>query len=163
MVQGFQFTTRAETETAATGDDQRLLALQQRGVLGDTVVQCVVEGQAQAHDLIDPGLEAAGYAEVVHRRGNQQQVVVEQLANQLIAQGQIGLHRQWACFRLWIKRGGDKGFVDRRNQRPTDLPASHLRLRMTHLPGTEKTFRQTPRVGTVAAWAGMNRKNSTHL
>ena len=145
VIQRLQLATRAEAETAATGDDQGFLALQQRRVLGNAVVQGVIEGQAQPHDLIDPGLEAAGHTEVVHRRGNQQQIMIEQLANQLVAERQIGLHRQWPRLGFRVKRCRHERLVYSWNQCPANFTTGDVSLRMAHLPGAQKTFRQTAR------------------
>ncbi|MOA19138.1 hypothetical protein D3C78_1394960 [compost metagenome] len=163
MGQRLQLTARAEAEAAATGDDQGLFALHQRLVLRDTVIQGVIEGQPKPHDLVDPGFQAAWHAEVVHRCGNHQYVMAEQLAHQRIAKRQICLHRQRTRIGFGVKRGGHEGFVDRRDQRPADFAASQFRLRVTGLPGRQKHFRQTSGVRPITPWTGMNRKNCVHL
>ncbi|MNT97012.1 hypothetical protein D3C72_2392350 [compost metagenome] len=62
----------------------------------------------------------------MHRRGNQQHIVAQQFADQLVAERQVGLHRQWPGIGLGVKRGGHECLVDRRYQRPTDFASGQL-------------------------------------
>ncbi|MNF98530.1 hypothetical protein D3C84_813920 [compost metagenome] len=89
--------------------------------------------------------------------------MAEQFADQLIAERQVRLHRQWPGIGFGIKRGSHKCFVDRRNERPPDFTAGQLHLRITRLQRRQEHLGQAPRVGTLTPWAGMNSKNSTHL
>ena len=154
---------RAEAMATATGDDQRTLATQQRPVLGDAIVEDEIEGHPEAHDLVDPGLQAAGHAEVVHRRGDHQQVAVEEFADQLVAQRQIGLHRQRTLFRLGMEGGGNEGLGDRRKRYPADFAARHAGLRMGFAIGRQENLGETPGLRALASRAGMHCENSTHL
>ncbi|MNN49219.1 hypothetical protein D3C81_1637320 [compost metagenome] len=131
--------------------------------MGHAIVQCVIERQPDPHNLIDPGLEATGHAEVVHRRGNHQQIVAEQFVDELVAERQIRLHRQRSCLGFGVERGGHKRFIDRWYQHPTDFAAGQFRIWISGLPRGQKHFRQTPRMRPLTSWTGMNSKNFTHL
>ena len=82
----------AVTAIAPCGDDQAALAQDSWLVLTGRVFWREVEGTPDAHDLVDPGLHAAGYAEVVHGRRNHQAIRIEQLVDQRIAERQVRVH-----------------------------------------------------------------------
>ena len=77
--------TVAGVDTAPAGDDEDLPALQQ--ALRSR--SAVAEGPAGARDVIDPGLQRGRDREVVHRRGNHDDVRGLELLDQRVRQGGV--------------------------------------------------------------------------
>ena len=81
----------------------------------------------------------------------------------MVAQRQVGLHRQRTLFRLGMEGGGDEGLGDRRKRYPADFAARHAGLRMGFAIGRQENLGETPGLRALASRTGMHCKNSTHL
>src|SRR3546814_4252708 len=131
MIHVRHFPARAKADAAASAEDHRMPwpVRQQRNVRIGQLVFVDLNRPAWAHDLINPGLQCGGHAEVVERRTDDQYIGGDQLIDQLVAFRQRVPHpRLTALFRR--KAGGDPVMADKggRSEEHTSELQSLMRI-----------------------------------
>ena len=120
------------------------------------------EGDAGAHDIVDPGLELGGQAEIVHRRADHDQVGPQKLLHQDIALGELRPRRLVPPLGSGEGRRDPVG-VDGRGRLLPDIAIGQAVLRPRRPPALDEAVRQAARVrssrvdpGKTGAGAGVD-------
>jgi len=145
--------TKADAAPGAENDRMPWPVRQQRHVRVGQLAFVDFNRPAWANDLVNPGLERRGHAEVVERRTDDQYIGGDQLIDQLVAFGQRVPHPRLTAF-FWRKAGGDPVMADKRRRVLANIPINDAVLRAAGRPLADEAVGEVTAVGTVLVLAG---------
>jgi hypothetical protein len=141
---------------AATGKDDQIAAAEQRSVsLG-------IEREAASDEVVYPRLDAAGCAEVVQRKSEQDRVGLLDLVDQLFGQCPRGGLSRCAQFRFY-SAGHTRGGIEVRDGVAAQVSVGDGAVGMSSPPGVPCVGGELAADRTVALDAGVDMQQMRHL